>query len=374
MQPVSADFQAAVISSHTANTRVEAWFGGARLDPYAGARPDLALDLMDGAVTVDSTASVRRTYSATFAMQDWYPRPYDYAGIFSPYGTQHRVWRGVVYPDGSTEWVQLGVFRLDAVTTNVEAGTVQVTGSDLSKMIQDARFLQPTASVPSNRIPVEIARLVRGALGSTYPMRDLTSATTLTPAATWDRDRWQACQDLALAVGAEVVFAPDGQALIRRVPTITNAVSWTLDVADVVVTGDRAVDRSQTYNTVVATGERTDNVPPVRAVAQDLNPNSPTYVAGPYGVVPAFYSSPLLTTVSMAQAAADTRLSRTRGMARQLSFECVPNPAADAGDVLRVIFPDGSQEVHLVDTLQVPLHPSGTMRVSTRSSAEPGLE
>jgi hypothetical protein len=373
VRAVSAAFSSAVAGSHVANSRAEAWYASARID--AGRRTDLSLDLVDGSVTVDATASVRRTFSASYAMQANFPTTTDFAGIFAPYGTQHRLWRGVVFPTGVTEWVPLGVFRVDTVTTSIEAGTVRVSGSDMSKVVQDSRFLAPTTSITTNRIPVEIARLLRGSgLGASWPVRDMTGSVTLTPAMTWDRDRWPGIQALATAIGAEVIFGPDGTALIQAVPAITDPIDWTLNVTDIVVTGERTLDRSQTYNTIVATGERTDNVAPVRAVATDTNPGSPTYVNGPYGQVPAFYSSPILTTTTMAQSAADTRLRRTRGMARQLSFECVPNPAVDAGDVLRINFPDGTSEVHLVDTLQVPLDPSGTMRVTTRSSSEPGLE
>jgi hypothetical protein len=210
-------------------------------------------------------------------------------------------------------------------------------------------------------------------------VRDLTGNVSLTPALTWDRDRWSSLTDLALSIGAEIVFGVDGTALIQPVPKVTNTVVWTVNYNEITITGTRELDRSQTYNAVVASGERTDNVAPARAVAYDTNPSSPTYVgnpvgSSPFGLVPAFYSSPVLTTTAACLKAATTILGRVRGMTRRVSFECIPNPAVDVGDVMRINLPDGSSEVHIIDSIQIPLSVDGTMRVTTRTSNEPDLQ
>jgi hypothetical protein len=378
MLPVSAAFQTAVKGTHVAETRIEAWYGGVRL---ATVEADNRLPgLIEGTVTVDATQSVRRTYSASFASPSAFPGPSDYSGPFSPYGTLHKVWRGVVYPTGTREWVQLGTFRLDSPGAPLEVGPLKVTGSDLSKQLQDNRLLTPANTVTTNTVPVEIARYIRGGMGNaSYPVRDLTGNVSLTPAVTWDRDRWEGIRDLALSVGAEIVFGVDGTALIQPVPQVTGTVVWTVNYSEIIVTGARELDRSQTYNCVVATGERTDNVAPARAVAYDLNPGSPTYVgnpigSAPFGLVPAFYSSPVLTTNAACQKAADTILGRVRGMTRRVTFECIVNPAVDVGDVMRINMPGGATEVHIIDSLQIPLSVEGTMRVTTRTSNEPGLQ
>jgi hypothetical protein len=366
VQPVSATWANTVTGSHVINTLVEAWYNGARIRSLA---------VVDGTVTVDASASQRRTYSATLAEQGSFPSVLDVTGVLAPYGTIHKVWRGLWYPTGTTEWVQLGTFRVDTIATGLEAGTVRVTGSDLSRVVADSRFLQPTTSVTTNSIRQEIARLIRtSGLGASYPVIDTTGDASLTPALTWDRDRWQAIQDLATSVGGEVIFGPDGTAIVQPAPAITDPIDWRVVSTQIVVTGERALDRAQTYNMIVATGERTDNVAPARGVAQDLNRDSPTYVGGPFGVVPAFYSSPVLTTNAAALKAAGKILARTRGMARRLTFQCVPNPAVDVGDVLTFLMPDGTtSERHIVDTLQIPLAPSGPMTVTTRTSVEEGL-
>lgn len=376
MLPVSAAFQAAVKGTHVAESRVEAWYGGARIATTEG--DNRLPGLVEGTVTVDAGQSVRRSYAASFATPSAFPGLTDTAGPFAPYGTQHRVWRGVVYPNGAREWVQLGVFRLDNPGVPLEVGVLKVAGSDLSRQVQDNRLQTPAGTITTNTVPVEIARYLRGAMGGPWPVRDLTGNVSLAPAVTWDRDRWAGISDLALSIGAEIVFGVDGTALIQNVPQVTNSIVWTVNYNEIMITGSRELDRSQTYNCVVATGERTDNVAPARAVAYDLNASSPTYVgspigSGPFGLVPAFYSSPALSTNTACQKAADTILGRVRGMTRRVSFDCVPNPAVDVGDVLRVNLPNGSSEVHIVDSLQIPLGVEGTMRVTTRTSSEPGL-
>lgn len=363
---MSTLFKASVHGSHVATAKIDAYYSGSLIQS--------GLDAVDGSVTVDSGQAVRRTFTSTLADQAQFPGVGVYNSPFAPYGTRHYVYRGVVYPQGVTEWCPLGVFRIDRVSSPVEPGLITVNGADLSQAVVDSRFLAPTTSVTTNTVPTEIARLIRGSsLGGSQAVRDLTGSGASTPAVTWDRDRWQAIQELALTIGAEVIFGPDGTAIIRPVPQVTDPIQWAVNVTDIVITGTRTLDRAEVYNIVVATGERTDNVAPVRAVSQDTNSSSATYVSGPYGSVPVFYSSPLLTTTSAAQKAADTILARVRGLSRQVTFECVPDPSIEAGDVMRLNYPDGSTEVHLVDTLQIPLHPSGTMRVTTRTSNEPGL-
>lgn len=379
MLAVSAAFQAAVKGTHVVDAKVEAWYNGVRI---ATTESDGRLPgLIDGTVTVDATQSTRRAYAASFATPGAFPGLADYSGAFAPYGTQHRVWRGVVYPNGAREWVQLGTFRLDSPEGPVETAALKVSGSDMSKQLQDNRLLTPVTTVTTNTVPAEIARYIRSGMGwtySQYPVRDLTGNVSLTPALTWDRDRWQSLVDLALSVGAEIVFGVDGVALIQPVPQVTNPIVWTVNYNEIMITGSRVLDRSQTYNCVVASGERTDNVAPARAVAYDVNTASPTYVGnpigtGPFGLVPAFFSSPVLTTNAACLKAATTILGRVRGMTRRVTFVCIPNPAVDVGDVLRINLPDGTSEVHIIDSLQIPLAVEGTMTVTTRTSSEPGL-
>jgi hypothetical protein len=86
------------------------------------------------------------------------------------------------------------------------------------------------------------------------------------------------------------------------------------------------------YNAVVARGEQDTDAAPVQGIAYDTDPASPTRWDGPFRRVPAFYASPMITTVAQAQAAATTRLATyLKSRQQDLTIEILPNPAMDPG-------------------------------------------
>lgn len=131
------------------------------------------------------------------------------------------------------------------------------------------------------------------------------------------------------------------------------------------------VSREGVPSVVVALGESVSgDDPPVISASPhgyDNDPLSPTYYLGAYGLVPRFFSSPLLRTQAQADKAADKQLANHKGATRTISFEAVPNPALDAGDAVQVVYPDRSGELHLLDALTIPLGPGGTMSSETRA-------
>lgn len=390
MFAVSDDFLRGLRSPHKAITRVDVKRGGvtiARDVPIAG-----------GSVLVDASSAVRRTCTVT--LHDPALNPGSDAGaVLTPFGTVLHVYRGMEYPGGVTEWCPLGVFRIDAVDV-AASGAIVVQGSDYSATVAEARFLAPEKST-NVRTRDEIQRLLY-AVDPTFTLTDFSpqaetadiefigpdripmrrnengilepatqyDRTPYVPASVWELDRAAAIDELATSVGADVYFDQYGHAVIVRAPAITDPVAWTVDAgeAGVLVDYSRRTSRERTYNAVVATGERTDDVPPVRAVISDDDPLSPTQYGGPFGKVPRFYSSPLLNSVSAAGAAARKILDRTRALNRQTQLTCVPNPALDAGDVISIVFADRTSERHIVDGLDVPLDTEAAMTVTTRST------
>jgi len=125
----------------------------------------------------------------------------------------------------------------------------------------------------------------------------------------WDRDRDAAIVALLTSAGAELFFDDTGLIVARNQPRLTSALVWTVDAGEsgVLLTADRERSRARTYNTVVVTCESIDGlVPWAPQIAYDDDPASPTYYLGPFGLVPYFYVSPLLTTTAQALAAAKT--------------------------------------------------------------------
>ncbi|MBQ1167350.1 DUF5047 domain-containing protein, partial [Streptomyces sp. A73] len=65
---------------------------------------------------------------------------------------------------------------------------------------------------------------------------------------------------------------------------------------------------------------------------------SPTYVYGPFGRVPTFYSSATLTTSTLAQSAANKLLRDSLKPTATADLSSVPNPCLEPGDILRVTY------------------------------------
>jgi hypothetical protein len=360
MHPVSELFLRTLRGSHSIEVQVDA---------YRGADLVLAnVPISGGSVQVDSASQVRRTLSLSVADPALDPGA-DPTAALAPFGSELAVRRGIRYPDGTIEWCPLGRFRIESARASASGSGVEVNGADRGAYVQDARFTSIKKSNRSNTIPAEIARLI-GEVLPDVAVSDFTGSTASTPKRFWEEDRWGAIDELAKAIGAEVFFDPDGDAVIAPVPSIDDVAVWWADAGEtgVLLEANLESTREGTYNGVRASGEGGDTAP-VSAFVTDDDPTSPTYWGGGFGQKPRFYVSPLITTTAQATSAATAMLNRVRGLNRQLELDLVPNPALEAGDVIRVVFPDGATELHLVDGFEVSLATDGSMPVKTRSSA-----
>lgn len=361
MYPVSLSFLAALRTGHTALTRVEVWYGGSLVIP------DLAIS--GGSVSMDGApGGVRSTLSLTSA-RDTADVLWD---LLAPTGTEIHPYRGIRFIDGTTEWVPLGVFVVDSQKMGYGVdGTIELTAPDRYAQVQRARFLQPTTT--SGGAVSEAIRLAVVAVAVAATNTATSSATT--KAQVWDRDRDQAIDELTKAAAAELFFDRAGLIVARNIPKLTNAAVWNIGAGEsgVLVDADRERDRSRTFSVVVAICEAVDGSAPwVPQFAFDADPASPTYCAGPFGYVPTWISSPLLTTAAQALAAAKAVLSRASGLAAQVTLDSAVNPALDPGDVITVVFPGGKVERHLIDSLTIPLDVGTPQKITTRSTRPEG--
>jgi hypothetical protein len=125
------------------------------------------------------------------------------------------------------------------------------------------------------------------------------------------------------------------------------------------------------YNAVMARGENTEaNIAPVSVLVVDNDSGSPTYWSGPFGRRPLFYSSSVLTTTAACTAAATLLLRSATAPNASADISSLPNPALEVGDVLRVVYPDGSKELHQIASFSVPLDVGGTFTIQTISAKE----
>lgn len=361
MYPVSSTFLAALRESHTVVVQVDAYLSGSLLSSN--------LPISGGSVSIASGSGVRRTLDLTITDRTLW-------STLDTLGVELKASRGIRYPSGDVELVPLGVFSLDAMSMSVgPTGGISVTSApDRWVRVQRAQFEQPTAAVSTNPISTEIARLVTGAVSGISTSITATSAVTVGPLV-WDQDRAAAAADLATSIGAEVYFDVAGNLVVADAPLLGQTPVWTVDASPsgVLISGDRARDRSRTYNVVVCYPSSVSGTAPYApVVVADTDPTSRTYVGGPFGRVPFRYTSPAMTTSAQATVAAKALLNRVKAVNAQLNVEAVVHPALDRGDVITVLTPDGTTELHLIDSLTIPLDVGGTQQITTRSSRPEG--
>lgn len=363
MEAVSDTFLASLRYGHNLFTE-------ATIIPPVGA--PITLTINDGTVTVDRTADHRRELELVIADPSVYPmRVTDPVNVS---GSEVVVKRGITLSTGDVEMAQLGVFRVESLERTLSAGkkTVTLTGWDRSMQVADQRFRNPRRFNAQTGVT-----LIQLLITEVYPdavFHVLTTDTTNIKKHHVDRDRWEEVQRVAAVCGLEVYADTNGEWVIQDIPDITTAMPvWIVDAGPggVLVSASDTVSREGVPSVVVALGESVSgDDPPVISASPhgyDNDPLSPTYYLGAYGLVPRFFSSPLLRTQAQADKAADKQLANHKGATRTISFEAVPNPALDAGDAVQVVYPDRSGELHLLDALTIPLGPGGTMSSETRA-------
>jgi hypothetical protein len=365
MWPISTGAQVALGQSHGIDSRATI------THPVLGTR---VVPISGGSVTSDGTSNVRTTGEITVDPSLWPKNPFD---LLSPFGAVCLLEYGIVIPGIGTEWVPLGTLVLDESSRSrpiTEDAAVTVKLVDYSARIAEDRFDAPTQTIEGATAVAEISRLVHRTLPDVTVIDQSGSRNRVVAQMEMQSDPWaDGIEKLSTAIACEVFFNPLGNLVIRPQPTLDDVPVWyarTGDSANILNTKE-ILGRSTVYNRVFASGQRSDSIPPVSAIAQDTDPLSPTRVGGPFGTKTRKYASQLLTTVEQCQAAADSLLQRVRGASFSVDFEILANPALIAGDVIRLDDADLGPGVHIIDKVTIPLSPDGAQSITTRSDDLP---
>lgn len=364
MRPVSAAFLRAVTGSHQMCARVRAVSGHP-----VGTDPDgveLAID--GGTVTLDANAEVRGSLDLSVVGLPWPRVPTD---PVTPYGTELYVERGVVLGDGTREWVSQGYYRVqDMEQDRVPDGPIRVSAYDRMMLIRDARLTEPVVFGAGSSVELVFETLVLDVYPAGELVFDFNAAATLFDTAhVAEEDRYGFLADVARAHGKVMYYDHEGRLRVVSAPD-PSAPVWEVasGAGGVLVSMSRSLSRQDVYNAVVASGEAPGEGEPVRAVARDLEPSSATFWDGPFGRVPRFYSSSFITTNAQASNAAEEMLKRALGLAYNVDFACVPNPAIEPLDPVRVSHPGGS-EVHVLEQVSISLSARDALRATTREQS-----
>lgn len=361
MRPVSDRFLSAVRQSHKACFRATAVTGL----PVGVAPEGVDVPILGGDVQLDANADIRGTLDLTTEGAFW--------DVLSPYGTELHISRGVEFGAGEREWVSQGYYRvyIEDQDDAPKAGPIQIDGRDRMSGIVDARLEAPRQFVASTSVQTVFDTLVLDVYPTAVVVFDFDATTTLFSGAhVVEEDRYKFLLDVVKSLGKVMYWDHEGQLRVEDPPAVA-AAATVYDVTHgrdgVLVSAKRRRSREGVYNSVVVTGEAPGDAPPVRAIARDMSPTSPTYWLGPFGKVPKFYSSTFITTTTQAANAASSLLVRNLGLPYGVSFGMVPNPALEPLDVVRVTYRDDTQdELHVLDKLAIPLTAAGVMTAETR--------
>lgn len=311
---------------------------------------NVAVPLSAATVTVSRNAANRRTADITVAVEfdPLNPNvppaivPINPSSPTAPFGNEIFLQQGIVTTNG-VQYVPLGMF---AVATVNEADTV----SDFQMTLHcyDRSWVVGTRKFKSVwNIPQAGGNAmaeVQAMINSVYPglQYNLQGTTAVLPSGQSygeGQDPWQAVQDIAMSVGYEVFFDANGVVVGFPTPAPTTQQSvWAL--GEGTPTGPLSITNVWTREGIVndfvvsATGTSNAAGGAQRAIAQDTNPGSPTFVGGAFGDVADFTTTPLVT--SNPQAAANNALAISLSSARQLTVTTTPNPLLDVDDVVTV--------------------------------------
>lgn len=324
------------------------------------------IPVLGGDVTLDATADVLGNLELITA-GDW---PRRAADLLAPWGNEIFVRRGIVL-DGDIAWVPLGYYAIqDPQQANAPDGEISITGLDRMSGLIAARLLAPREYSAITTVGTVVADLVREIYpAATILWDDDTEHRSLGRTIGSEDSRYELLREVADAHGKILYW--DGAGYLRiESPPQASTPRWYITAGrrgGTLVSASRSLTRVGVYNAVVADGEGAgDEAAPVRAVAVDDNPNSPTYFYGRFGQVPRFYSSPLITTQAQALAAAEAMLRRSTGFPYSVSFAASPNPAVRPWDPVQLMYSDGTAEAHLMDAVTVPLDVDTPITGTTR--------
>lgn len=325
---------------------------------------------VSGRVEMDARRSITRTCELELIPTDDYDVDALFALVMTP-SLEITVSRGIVVGN-RTEFVPLGVFSTDQASKTDE--TVTWAGSDRSKKIARARFIDTYQIAKDTTLAAAGTALLQSRWSFTpvdFTGVDGVLGATVNFDAGPESDPWQQARDLFAEFGYELSF--DGRGVARAVPvpdpaTVPSVFDLGSGEDNLVLTGETDGNFEGTYNGVVASGEGTEIETPVRAVVWDDDPTSPTYFQGGFGLVPRFYSSPLLTTVEQCEKAAATILSKAKGRQQGLAVSSIVNPALEPFDVVTANVYDTPVRF-VIDKVSVPLRASEAMTIEARETS-----
>jgi hypothetical protein len=341
------------------------------------------IPITDGTITYDYTASTRRTCQLAISDPTRKLVPDLSNDTLAPYGQRIKVWMGPTdVVRNPNMQILMGTFWIDEVDADDTGSSLDISikGYDRSgRLAREA--LTSIYTIPGG---TNVASAIRSLLHSIDPSITFkfSPVNYTMPKTILDinQDPWAACSQIAQTAGMDLYFDRQDVCVMKPiVDPATQISTWTytddkrynygimIDELTKVVVVSNTI-----FNDVIVTGETTGTKTTYSGRAQDTNPRSPTYVHGPFGDIPVFYKSSILTSNAQAQAIAEAKLRFYVGRAQQLTLLGPPNPAQDEEDVVKVIRKAlNINGIYTIDKIEFSLAPAG---VNTRKASASGQQ
>lgn len=351
-------YRAALATSHSPYLRIDVLDGNRNL-------LERDLTYLDGSVNATLTSRVSRTCEVIFD-ESFYPFEPD--GLLAPYGNIIRATRGIEFADGTHFSWTVFIGRIQEATLG-EDGTCSVSCADFSADVVEVKFLDPENSQTGLSLANEVTRLISDAVPlATFGPFD-TFFVPVQPL-TWQFDRAQALDELATSVGAFWYALADGSFVLRKYPWTVPAVPVVTYVdgeGGSVVASSATRSREDVFNSLTVTGERLNGDAPVYATAQDDNPDSPTFIGGPFGRRHQLLRLQTPASQGAAQGAASDNLKRLTALVDSWRWTMTADAALELGDTVALNVREQTGIIQVVSGFSLPLAVSEPMTVQGRS-------
>jgi len=332
--------------------------------------------VIDGSVSVDATASFRRTLSSLKIVDPTgYWRPDSGASLLSVTSGAELYVRSGMMVNGKPELFDQGYFGIQTshVVDSPAGGVViEIGGSDRGRQVSRNKItglpyiVLPNINMTDAVITLLQNRMPNIKIRNSFPTTHVTAYRVLDEQA----DPWTEAQAMLDSIGYEIFFAADGWCVIKPIPDIndpTNILSWVYQegVNAIFLDMGRSQDNQDIYSGQTVTGASTYGLTPARAVVWDDDPLSPTYYLGPYGQVMNFTQSDLVAYTAQATDMAAGLIRKGKGLSEINDLNIVPNYAHETEDIIQVTrAASGLSNVKMfIDKMTIPLIASGSQKM-----------
>lgn len=366
MYPASAELKAAIRADHIAIAKAEVWNQDSKITD---------LDIDSGSVNVSANSSVRRTCDVHLTTDRTTANlvPSNGFDTLAPFGNELKLYRGVQFADGSSEYVPLGVFVMTdlAVQDTNDGVSLSINGEDRSIIISRNKWTQPYQMV-SGTLEASLTALLQDRwpdVQTSFPTTNVTINQVILGADN-NNDPWRDAVSIAELVGFDLYFDVDGVCTMKQFPSLDTSVvvATYQEGEDTTITSlDRSMSTKETYNGVIYTIEGSDVTTPIRVEVWDEDTTSPTYRYGVFGEAPTFITTSILATEAEAIKAATSLLNTYIGAQEEISWTALVDPTLDVNDVVYVHAIGAKVDrLVIIDSLSIPLNPESGLSAQAR--------